>query len=481
MRKHFRDCHLPYIFFEEELDNWSLDAPRIAAIGHLRELLLGPQSTFAELVSWVNNQGIPEEATISEADQALFRDLARRYGWETPNHFTLVPVNSRALLLHWRPLLVMICGLSVKQRNQWWSRQKGNLSRKKSETATAPPEDEVDSEGSIPPHEMVEMDAVGYGDEDEIDPPVHGFDDGQREADENFDQGQYYQPGDEAAAVSQEPSAMQEREEAGPVAFDSHFHLDRSSRWILHKDDGTLEELLEARSGVQPAVDVQGGVAVFCDPDCWPNQFGIMPGFGAAVGVHPKKATEFTDEHFSTLEELLKREGVVALGEVGLDHTVDESMWQRQEEVLRQVLLLSYPLRPLVVHVRAATEQETGMLYAKLYSIFRECVMPTQRIHLHCFTGSAEQVVAWKEAFPYTYFGFTNMVRNFSRNQRAGLRQVPRDRILIETDAPYFGGERGTTPIYLGTAALAVSQVIEGSLEDVVRLTTGNGRTLYRM
>ena len=77
---------------------------------------------------------------------------------------------------------------------------------------------------------------------------------------------------------------------------------------------------------------------VYCDPEAHPTQIPKEKGFSAAVGVHPKKDCFFPNRQFDELRNLLKSTEVVALGEVGLDHTEPQITCQTQEEILLKVL-----------------------------------------------------------------------------------------------------------------------------------------------
>ena len=68
----------------------------------------------------------------------------------------------------------------------------------------------------------------------------------------------------------------------------------------------------------------------------------------------------------------------------------------------------------------------------------------------------------WLEEFPNTYFGFPSRVTSFNQEQRDGVRTVPEDRILLETDAPYMPTHRNVqvnTPAYIGDVAESVAQI----------------------
>ena len=77
---------------------------------------------------------------------------------------------------------------------------------------------------------------------------------------------------------------------------------------------------------------------VYFDPKSYQTQTPKEKGFGAAVEVHLKMACFFPNRKFDELRNLLRSTEVVALGEVGLDHTEPQSTWQTQEDILLKVL-----------------------------------------------------------------------------------------------------------------------------------------------
>jgi len=141
------------------------------------------------------------------------------------------------------------------------------------------------------------------------------------------------------------------------------------------------------------------------------------------------------------------------------------------------------PIRPVILHMRDAADQHCGEVGARCLQIMKANVAPTQRIHLHCFTGTVEQVVSWLETFPKCYFGVTGLVREFDCFQKAALRRIPRGHLLIETDAPYFRPLQASasTPAFIGEVALEVSRVRGQTVEEVLEFTSANTRILYQM
>ena len=77
-------------------------------------------------------------------------------------------------------------------------------------------------------------------------------------------------------------------------------------------------------------------------------------------------------------------------------------------------------------------------------------------------------------------FGFTGMVSSFSPEQKETLKKVEERRLLLETDAPYFGGRKGPNfSILLGEVATLVAQCRGDTVERILELTVANGRRLY--
>jgi Tat protein secretion system quality control protein TatD with DNase activity len=111
------------------------------------------------------------------------------------------------------------------------------------------------------------------------------------------------------------------------------------------------------------------GVLVFCDPKSWPKdpeKLNLPERWVAAVGVHPKHASDFGDYYFDRLSRLMDSPAVTALGEVGMDCSEGANPFAMQKSTLRWVMALAHPYMPLVLHVRIIIAKVTGML--RMYS-----------------------------------------------------------------------------------------------------------------
>ena len=202
------------------------------------------------------------------------------------------------------------------------------------------------------------------------------------------------------------------------------------------------------------------------------------------MGVHPKHVNELGSAKFQLLSSLLRSPRVVALGEVGLDRSVPSSKWQEQRVVLRKVLTLLTSDRVLILHLRGARQDPTGQDVSAdcILMLIEAHVDRMQRIHLHCFKGNREMVGRWLTHFPNAHFGFTAAVTSFSDEQIEGLRSIPEDKLLLETDSPYMrpnGGDTNT-PAFLGDVANDIAPFLDLTVRQLLTLTESNARALYR-
>ena len=151
----------------------------------------------------------------------------------------------------------------------------------------------------------------------------------------------------------------------------------------------------------------------------------------STAGVHPHRATEFDDETDRFLRKLCQHQGVVAVGEMGLDYFRDFSPRDVQRDVFQQQLQIGIDTGlPVFLHMRDAHEDFHAML--------REVRDRLSRVVVHCFTGGK------KELDDYLSAGFHIGITGWVCDQRRGqplrdiVTRVPLSRLLIETDAPYL-------------------------------------------
>ena len=172
----------------------------------------------------------------------------------------------------------------------------------------------------------------------------------------------------------------------------------------------------------------------------------------AAVGVHPHDAKLFDDVAEERLRGLVKgSKRVVALGEIGLDYHYDHSPRDVQRTVFQRQLKLARELNlPVIIHSREADEDTISILREELSGYEQAGV-------LHCFGGSLQMARAALDLGFYVSFA-GNVTFKKAEDLREIARQLPLDRLLVETDCPYltpvpFRGKRNEPARVVETAA----------------------------
>lgn len=201
--------------------------------------------------------------------------------------------------------------------------------------------------------------------------------------------------------------------------IDSHTHL-TSCR-------PPAEELVAAaaEAGVQKLVSVaqteDDAVAVLELAD-------RFPGVHAAVGRHPTNATGYDDATTAALRTLAMHPKCVAIGETGFDFFHDRSSREDQERAfLAQIGLARELGKPLVIHTRDADEATLATLDEHAAGL---------DVVLHCFSMASRVEACVERGWWISFAGNVTYPKNEDLAEAA--RQVPLDRLLVETDAPYL-------------------------------------------
>ncbi|KAH3830992.1 hypothetical protein DPMN_104251 [Dreissena polymorpha] len=212
---------------------------------------------------------------------------------------------------------------------------------------------------------------------------------------------------------------------------------------------------------------------------------GLPSNVGVVVGLHPKHSTMSNDRINNALDRvrnMLKCERVVGLGEIGLDHSVPDKQWPHQNDLVRAMLHLINDCHVVVVHCRGASGDSGVEAYLLLLHLLSP-ISRTQRFHVHCFTGDTYVLTKWLATFPNTFFSFNRNVQGFSLDQPEALRSLDENKLLLETDAPYFRatGQWFSAPNQLFQIAEGVAKCRNVPVEHVLEVSCNNALRLYRM
>jgi TatD DNase family protein len=249
------------------------------------------------------------------------------------------------------------------------------------------------------------------------------------------------------------------------MLVDSHCHLDYA----------TAEERPEIiararRAGVATLVTICTKLSEFsaveaiaeADPDIW-----------CSVGVHPHEAAAEPDADAARLAALARHAKVVGIGETGLDFYYDHSPRERQAELFRAHAAASRETGlPLIVHTRDA-DPETAAILAE--------EKPPAGV-IHCFSTGRE--LAEKALDLGFYISLAGIVTfKNAEGLRAIVRDLPLDRLLVETDAPYLApvpmrGKANESAFIVHTAAL-VAELKGVPVSELARRTSDNFFRLF--
>lgn len=200
------------------------------------------------------------------------------------------------------------------------------------------------------------------------------------------------------------------------------------------------------------------------------------PGFIlTAAGLHPHDASQWHTDSYRNFKELAVKHKFVAIGETGLDYHYKLSPIEQQQSVFRQHLQLAQELDlPAVIHSREASHDTL--------TIIREENRGNLKGVLHCFAGDMELGKAALEMG--LYISFTGNI-TFPKADiiREAAKQIPLDRIMIETDCPFlspqiYRGKRNE-PSYVVRVAEKIAEIRGSTIEEVALATTESAKRLF--
>ena len=258
--------------------------------------------------------------------------------------------------------------------------------------------------------------------------------------------------------------------------FDSHCHI-TANRFDPDRD-AVLERAFAA--GVETLVSIgsgygaEGNAQAIALAETDPRIF-------ATAGVHPHDAEGFGDEERQQLRACLDHERIVALGECGLDYHYMNSPRAIQRSVFAEQIALARELSlPVSIHVRSDDESA----YDELLEIWISEGRRELEGVLHCYTGSLPFALrALDEGLSVSFSGIITFKKSTALREVG--RAIPRDRLLVETDAPFLApqGHRGqrNEPAWVPLVGATLAELHGCTPEAIARATTQNARRLFRL
>ena len=250
---------------------------------------------------------------------------------------------------------------------------------------------------------------------------------------------------------------------------DSHCHLDYPG--LADRLDEVLARAAEAGVGLMVSIGtrVRKFDQVLAIAERHANVF-------CTIGTHPHNAAEEPDVTATELVALAQHPKVVGIGEAGLDYHYDYSPREAQEASFRVHIAAARETGlPLVIHSRSAEDDTAAILEEEME---RRAFKPL----LHCFSSKAELARRGLAIGAYVSFSGILTYKN-AEDIRATAAEVPLNRLLVETDAPYLAPVpfRGKTnePAFVVKTLEKLAEVRGMTSEAMAERTTANFHTLF--
>jgi TatD DNase family protein len=263
--------------------------------------------------------------------------------------------------------------------------------------------------------------------------------------------------------------------------------------------DQETAKTLPLKFAVASYVDDRGKSAVLGSYErgdrLW-HELSEDPRLRLSFGIHPKYCRRndmlWLEQSIKQLQKLMKLPLVVALGEVGLDYercSRDQADKQlRALECILREMLPGIGRLPIVFHLRDGEDlkrSSDGDIIQLLQKLVREERMSHDHpIQLHFFHGSKALVERWCAAFPAVHFSMSGSVQHFRQGEREGLRAIPNNKLLLETDAPHARmsqakGRHWSMPNDVHYVAAEVAKIREVRSTDLLTMCNRNALQFF--
>lgn len=251
--------------------------------------------------------------------------------------------------------------------------------------------------------------------------------------------------------------------------IDTHAHYD-DAQFDVDRE-ALLQQMYEG--GVETVVNISASVESLERTVELTKAFPFVYG---TIGIHPDEVGKLDESVFCKMEELLQEEKIVAVGEIGLDYhwNIEEKETQRYWFIRQLDLAKKYRL-PVVIHSRDAAADTMEVLRKHGRN---------QKIVVHCYSYEKEMAKEYVNMGYYIGVGGVLTFKN-GRKLKEVVDEIPLERILIETDAPYLAPEpyrgRRNHSLYLRYVIEKIAEQKGVSPEEVERITTQNAKEFYGM
>ena len=239
----------------------------------------------------------------------------------------------------------------------------------------------------------------------------------------------------------------------------------------------------DAADAIQRAVDAGVGIMLQADIDSSEREsmFALVDSHSGhlrpMLGLYPGSVRSNWMDEIDALRPWQSRSDIVAIGEIGLDYHYGTEWKAQQQDAFKVQLEIACSMGlPVNIHLRDATDD--------FFRVLDSCKGLPLRGNLHAFSGSIE-TFRRLEAYGDWYVGIGGVLTFKNASIARVVRDIPLERILLETDAPYLAptphrGQRNE-PSMIPLIAGFLASVKGTSIEEVARATTANAKALFNL
>lgn len=257
------------------------------------------------------------------------------------------------------------------------------------------------------------------------------------------------------------------------MIFDTHTH------YSDQKFDNDRHSLLMSmeENGIGNIVEAGAGIKSTKEAVKLSEEYSFIY---AAVGIHPYETADIKEEDMEWLKSLALKEKVIAIGEIGLDYHYNEPSRQVQKKwFIRQLEIAKETGLPVIIHSRDAAEDTLNIMK----TFYPVKTGETYGV-VHCFSYSPEVAKIYIDMGFYLGIGGVITFKN-SRKLTDVVSQVPLDRLVLETDAPYLTPEpkrnERNSSLNLKYVVEKIAEIKGMTQQEVIDITERNARDLYRL
>jgi TatD DNase family protein len=248
--------------------------------------------------------------------------------------------------------------------------------------------------------------------------------------------------------------------------IDFHAHLDDEK--ILPFLDEIIKRAKDAGVSliISPSINLNSALKII---EISKKLENVLP----MIGIHPSEVDNLNNKDLNQLEDFIKKEKIIGIGEIGLDYTYKTDKNKQKEIFEKQLQLAEKYKLPVVLHIRETFNEIFGILENfKVVPIWHSC------------TGNLEEVEKFLEIGGFISFSGIITFKNADR-LREIVKIVPLERIFIETDSPYLTPEpyRGkiNEPTYIKFVYQKVAEIKNIEIEKFNNIIRNNFENLFKI